>query len=182
VFLTLVIFEGSLEKLDELNLNYNELTGTIPKELYKLQHVRFLKVARNNLEGSLASEIGNSTRLVELEMGDNSFTGTLPTEMVEMKYLELLSINNNRFNGTIPAFLGRMQHLSILYLHESGLTGPIPETFCEPPRSGRKALKRKIVVDCDDKTRLCSCCSKTDKNATVKMECYKESPWIEGSN
>jgi hypothetical protein len=173
-----VIFEGSLAKLDELNLYNNELSGTIPEELYYLKRLRFLKIAKNNLEGSLASAIGNSTHLVELEVGYNSLTGTLPLEMENMAFLELLSISNNTFQGPIPTFLGQMEHLSHLYLQYSGLTGPIPETFC----NGTPRRKRKIVVDCEITAPLCSCCDTSDANATVKVECYKDSPWIKDLN
>jgi hypothetical protein len=125
------------------------------------------------LTGSIPTEIGLAKSLVELELGVNQFSGTLPSKIEQLDHLELLGVNNNTLQGTIPGFLGRMTHIRHLQLYESGLTGTLPETFCNATRR----VKRVVVVKCDQE-RYCSCYSRTDANATARVECISDFPWL----
>jgi hypothetical protein len=170
---------GTMDRLDAIVLNKNKLTGTIPADFSKLGHtLRSLELSSNMLSGTVPPEVGNLSRLTGLILGGNQFTGALPTEIGQLSSLELLSIGKNKFQGTIPEFLGSMPRLEMLYLYRSGLVGDIPETFC-----ANSTIPRRIVVMCET-TGLCSCCSKTDPNAMVKMECYEDmqpgdAPWLD---
>jgi hypothetical protein len=170
---------ATLERLDSLVLNKNSLTGSVPATFTNLSPMlRSLELSSNVLSGTIPPELGKLSRLTGLLLGGNGFTGSLPIEMAELSNLELLSIGMNKFQGTIPDFLGSMPRLEMIYLYKSGLVGAVPETFC-----ANSTIPRRIVVMCET-TELCSCCSTTDPNAMVKMDCYEDmepgdTPWLD---
>jgi Leucine-rich repeat (LRR) protein len=93
---------GALANLDELSLETNALTGTIPAQLFDATSLTRLDLDNNQLQGSLPSTIGKLTQLEILEMNENSLVGALPTEIGLLNEL-----------GTCYIFLFyHVQHLS----------------------------------------------------------------------
>ena len=58
-----------------------ELTGSIPREIGRLDNLMFLKVDQNRLTGPLPSEIGRLVRLERLQLGANELSGAVPPEI-----------------------------------------------------------------------------------------------------
>jgi Leucine-rich repeat (LRR) protein len=78
---------GQLSTLN-MNLQSNELTGTIPTAIGNLTDIRQLQLGGNQLSGRLPSELGNLGNLQELTLEDNySLSGTIPTELAELSEL-----------------------------------------------------------------------------------------------
>ena len=96
----------SVEDTTSLDLNWNELTGSIPPE------------------------IGNLTNLTYLSLSSIGFTGSIPPEIGNLTNLEYLNFNSNQLTGSIPPEIGNLTNLTYLYLYYNQLTGEIPESIC----------------------------------------------------
>ena len=107
----------------ELDLEDNNLTGTLPSAIGDLTSLEVLWLSINSLSGAIPTEIGNLTRLETLELGDN-LTGAIPTEIGNLTRLEELSLGSN-LTGAIPAEIGNLTNLRWLSLG-GNLTGAIP--------------------------------------------------------
>jgi Leucine-rich repeat (LRR) protein len=71
----------SIEHTTELNLEGNQLTGTIPPEIENLTNLNWLELSSNQLTGSIPPELSNLTNLTRLSLGYNQLTGEIPPEL-----------------------------------------------------------------------------------------------------
>ncbi|KAJ4748297.1 Receptor kinase-like protein Xa21 [Rhynchospora pubera] len=109
-----------------LLLEYNFLSGTIPKEVGSLINLGMLTLSRNNLSGEIPEELGSCQLLTILELDGNSFQGTIPSFLSKLKGIQLLSLSSNNFSGVIPQEIGLLNELQELYLAKNNLSGHIP--------------------------------------------------------
>uniref|UniRef100_A0A448ZEA8 Leucine-rich repeat-containing N-terminal plant-type domain-containing protein n=1 Tax=Pseudo-nitzschia multistriata TaxID=183589 RepID=A0A448ZEA8_9STRA len=161
--------------LVHLNLEGNDLVGTIPKEFEDLSFLETLRLRRNNLVGGLNMDFGNIPDLEILDLADNELTGKIPYSIVDvetlteiyldfnnlsgdipweignLEALEKLALSNNNLTGWIPDGLGNMDNLEVLTLGNNNLTGALPKDVCK--LKGVDVL----VVDCDKQG--CECCT-----------------------
>uniref|UniRef100_A0A1J3JQG5 non-specific serine/threonine protein kinase n=1 Tax=Noccaea caerulescens TaxID=107243 RepID=A0A1J3JQG5_NOCCA len=119
---------GMLNRLVNLTLAANNLTGGLPLEMKSLTSLKVLNVSNNgNLNGSFPGDI--LAFMAELEVLDaynNNFTGMLPPEIPGLKKLKHLSFGGNFFTGEIPESYGDIQSLEYLGLNGAGLSGDSP--------------------------------------------------------
>ena len=83
-------FLSRLKFLDQavLYLENGNLTGTIPQEIYNgCPHLGSLGLIKQNLSGTLSTDIGKLTDLSLLWLVDNNFNGTIPIELGNLKFL-----------------------------------------------------------------------------------------------
>ena len=112
--------------LTRVNLDSNNLTGSIPAELGNLTTLGTLHLEENNLTGSIPAELGNLTALFNLGLHGNNLTGSIPAELGNLTALGSLHIQENNLSGPIPAELRNLPILTVLRLQENNLSGPIP--------------------------------------------------------
>ncbi len=117
---------GRLSNLTELRLYDNWLSGTIPTELGKLTNLEVLSLDINQLSGTIPTELGNLSNLEELWLGGNQLSGTIPPELGNLSNLTLLLLNHNQLSGMIPPELGNLSNLEVLGLAANQLSGSIP--------------------------------------------------------
>jgi len=110
----------------DFDISNNQLTGSIPPEIWNLTNLTELYLGSNQLTGSIPSEIGNLTNLTNLDLGDNQFTGSIPSEIGNLTNLTWLGLSGNDLTGSIPSEIGNLTNLIQLYLHYTQLTGFIP--------------------------------------------------------
>jgi len=73
---------GNLTHLIVLDLDENELTGTIPEEIYLTANsLQQFDLDSNHLSGTISTEIGTLTDLWFVQLFNNMLTGTIPTEI-----------------------------------------------------------------------------------------------------
>lgn len=85
-----------------------------------------LDLGNMQLQGTIASSLGNLTFLSTLNLSFNSFTGFIPSTLGDCIELSLVDLSNNSLGGPIPTELGRLKKLQELDLKNNNLTGNIP--------------------------------------------------------
>ncbi len=125
---TLPINLGELQSLELLDLRHNELTGHIPLELGNLSRLEKLDLSNNSLSGAIPETFGNLENLVQLFLGLNELEGGIPVFLNQIEPLKQLALGSNKLSGEIPAELGlgRLFNLEILGIGDNELTGAIP--------------------------------------------------------
>jgi hypothetical protein len=136
----------------ELELYYNQLTGSLPHEIGNLTYLKSLYLDNNQLSGPLPQEIGSLTKLQVARLGGNQFSsipaeianldslvylelwgnqlgGKIPDEISNLSNLQELNLNFNQFTGSIPPELGNLAYLHQLDLSHNLLSGSIPATL-----------------------------------------------------
>lgn len=145
---------ASLERLQKIVLDDNQLTGTMPY-LPSLTH---LSLAYNNIAGSLSSHLGLMTKLQELILTENMITGELPKEIEKLSLLRRLAIGGNDLTigisnvfhltqleelyGAFNSFEDQLDNesfrfltnLKILDLKNNRLQGPFPDALWTLPK------------------------------------------------
>ena len=89
-----------------------------------------LNLNDNNLGGSLPMDVGHLWPLEELNLGSNLISGEIPATIGKLEYLGKLNLSDNELTGELPAELGNLANLRELHLQENeSLTGPLPDSF-----------------------------------------------------
>jgi Leucine-rich repeat (LRR) protein len=117
---------GNLTNLTYLSLSNNQLTGEIPSEIWNLTNLNHLWLQYNELTGEIPSEIGNLTNLNYLSLGGNQLTGEIPPEIGNLTNLTFLDLGYNQLTGSIPPEIGNLTNLNYLNLSNNQLTGSVP--------------------------------------------------------
>ena len=89
------------------------------------QRVTIIKLQRQELDGSIPAGMGKVEKLVHLWLYSNSLTGPLPAELGDLTDLETLMLANNNLSGQIPEQLNNLT-LSRLWLKNNDFTGCVP--------------------------------------------------------
>ncbi|WP_211289983.1 DUF6443 domain-containing protein [Hymenobacter chitinivorans] len=116
-----------------LNLNSNQLTGSIPVGLTALP-LSHLLLGDNQLSGSIPDEIGRMTTLSLLSLRQNQLSGRVPNSIGLLENLTYCYLDNNQLSGYIPAELGRCQFLTQLDLSHNQLRGKLPVELAALPQ------------------------------------------------
>lgn len=116
----------SLSNLSIMDLGSNSLIGSIPSELGNLSLLQVLEMDSNELSGDIPSELGNLSNLLTLNLRFNDLSGSIPPELGNLSKLQELDFHANRTTGMIPPELGNLSNLEILNFRSNDLTGNIP--------------------------------------------------------
>ena len=118
---------GNLTSLEILNLDTNQITGTIPTQLGDLENLQFLHLDGNKLTGPIPIELGNLTSLTLLYLADNQLSSAIPTQLANLTNLIYLDLSDNQLTGSVPVQLGSLTSLEFIDLGSNSLTGTIPD-------------------------------------------------------
>jgi hypothetical protein len=89
--------------ISNLQLNGNNLIGNIPRaSLGKLVGLTQLILRDNNISGSIPSELSRLEYLRELDLSNNQIQGSIPASLAGMAELTYLLLGGNRLTGTVP--------------------------------------------------------------------------------
>ncbi|KAL3690565.1 hypothetical protein R1sor_016874 [Riccia sorocarpa] len=126
---------GDLPALKVFNVMWNQLTGSIPPSIEKLQNLRLLLLSGNQFNGDLPLELGMLAGLQRLQIDQNRFTGPIPSTFLDrnLPLMHHLHMNNNSLNGSIPPELGTLSNLAHLLLDNNQLTGTLPPELANAP-------------------------------------------------
>ncbi|GAX22625.1 hypothetical protein FisN_17Hh006 [Fistulifera solaris] len=115
-------------RIVSLNLDFNDIGGTIPPEIGLLAHLKQLDLGGGpgrQLSGSLPKEVGQLKMLKRLVLTGNRLTGTIPTEIGSLLDVEEIRINGNLLRGTVPTEISNLRNVRIIDLSDNKLTGSI---------------------------------------------------------
>ncbi len=107
-----------------INLDENNVNGSIPSEIGQLDLLGNLSFRDNELTGTIPTELGQLTELSRLDLASNHLTGTIPNSISELINLRILDLQSNQLTGAVPSKLGNL--LWYLALGGNELSGPIP--------------------------------------------------------
>ncbi|KAI3913064.1 hypothetical protein MKW92_012277 [Papaver armeniacum] len=107
----------------------NNIGGLIPKEIAEIVTLQHLVLQDNQFEGPLPPELGKLIRLTQLTLSGNNFTGVLPATFANLKNMTDFRIAGTSISGKIPDFFGNWMQLSELDIRGTSMEGPIPTTI-----------------------------------------------------
>jgi Leucine-rich repeat (LRR) protein len=124
-----------LTTLIALELNDNDLTGTLPTELGLLTSLMFIRrVPINSLGGSLPPELGSLSHMRYAGLSHNQFTGTLPKEYGSC-WVDVETVNlseNHRYIGDLNLYDVGVDNWGEAVVDSNdftGLTGTLSEEY-----------------------------------------------------
>lgn len=126
-------FIVQLDKIFELWLDDNDITGTIP------------------------TGIGGLTDLASLSLTDNDLYGEIPTEIGYLTDMEQMWLFGNWLSGEIPTEIGFLSELRIFAIEDNNITDvSMPQQICDLEMDALSAdcAGDYVIVQCS----CCDCC------------------------
>ncbi|KAJ3231726.1 hypothetical protein HDU78_007550, partial [Chytriomyces hyalinus] len=115
----------TLDKLTQLEVSENQITGPIPAGLVQLTSLQSLSLSGNLLAGSIPAL---SQSITFLNLARLNLTGRLPATLPPALQEIDLSYNSG-LSGPIPTAWSQIQTLQSVYMISIPLTGSIPTEF-----------------------------------------------------
>ena len=110
-----VICDAGETTVESINIDSNNLTGTLPSTLANLTNLRGLGLTRNySLGGPIPDALATLANLEYMALSFNALTGSIPAALGSMPNLTSLEVNYNQLTGSIPAELGNLANLEVL--------------------------------------------------------------------
>ncbi|KAL6956201.1 protein kinase superfamily [Sarracenia purpurea var. burkii] len=110
-----------------LDLSYNRLEGSIPKELGSMYYLSVLNLGHNGLSGPIPQELQGLKMVAILDLSYNRLDGPIPQSLTSLTLLGEIDLSNNNLNGTIPQSAPFDTFPDYRFLNNSGLCGyPLP--------------------------------------------------------
>ncbi|KAI4974204.1 hypothetical protein ZWY2020_047484 [Hordeum vulgare] len=88
-----------LNKLKELHLYYNNISGIMPDRTPHLTSLVVLDISENNLSGRIPRGVGLLSSLSRLDLSSNYLSGPVPSEIGMLGNLTTMDLRGNNLNG-----------------------------------------------------------------------------------
>lgn len=111
--------------ISEINLANSGLDGTLDGfDFSAFPNLTALNLNMNNLVGSIPAGIVNATKLILLDLSSNNLTNPIPPEIGYLSELRVLLLYNNSLTGQIPHQLSNLQNAWLLRIGANYLEDP----------------------------------------------------------
>ncbi|KAL6890310.1 hypothetical protein ACP4OV_009073 [Aristida adscensionis] len=126
-------------KLQELRMGYNSITGNMPSQMADLTSLVVLDISENSLTGAIPPEVGQLSNLSTLDLSRNNLSGYVPSEIGMLANLVSLDPGSNKLNGDITEkHFARLANLKSLDLSRNKMKIRVSSEWL-PPFSLRDA-------------------------------------------
>ena len=117
-----------VRKLEILELQHNQLSGTIPASLAAAPNLFSLHFGVNLLTGTIPDVFSSSQGfLAKIVLSYNLLSGpAIPASVTELSLLRQYSVNDNLLEGTIPTSISTWDDLEFLVLQNNLMGGSLP--------------------------------------------------------
>ena len=95
------ILDNSYNINDTEELELFNINGYFPKEIFKLENLRILKLKGSGLIGSIPTEIGNLKKLNHLDLSNNKLEGPIPISICSLDKIWYIDLTKNCLSGLI---------------------------------------------------------------------------------
>ncbi|QDS77346.1 hypothetical protein FKW77_005291 [Venturia effusa] len=129
LFLPDVPDTSAMKYFFELDLSHNNMTGEFPKSILKGSTMTFLDLRFNEFTGKIPSDLFKMD-LNAIFLHANKFDGEIPEEIGQSP-ATYMYLGDNKISGSLPESIGKMKNLGELHVANLGLKGPIPESLCK---------------------------------------------------
>jgi hypothetical protein len=89
-------------RVTQINLYYDNLSGSIPSSLANLTNLYVLILSNNQLGGIIPSFLSDLVNLGILDLSYNHLNGSIPSSLSDLSNLEDLNLSHNKLSGEIP--------------------------------------------------------------------------------
>ncbi|KAJ7980528.1 Receptor-like kinase [Quillaja saponaria] len=97
---------GHCTSLTNLDLSFNQLSGTIPSDISRrLPCITSLDLSNNNFSGEIPTDIANCYYLNDLRLDNNWLTGQIPEQLGQLTRIRVFDVSNNLLSGEVPVFV-----------------------------------------------------------------------------
>ncbi|GAB2254202.1 hypothetical protein Droror1_Dr00022011 [Drosera rotundifolia] len=127
-----------------LDLSYNALEGSIPKELGEMYYLSIMNLAHNNLSGPIPEELGDLKNVGLIDLSYNHLSGQIPQSLTGLTLLTDIDLSNNDLSGMIPD-TGQFETFpAYRFSNNSGLCGyPLPQCHSSSGSAGSQHQKHR---------------------------------------
>ncbi|KAG0528965.1 hypothetical protein BDA96_05G057500 [Sorghum bicolor] len=121
---------ANITTLEMLQLSFNNIEGNIPDEFAKFPELQALGASINHLAGSFPQAILNLSTLVSFRIAGNHLSGELPPGLgTSLPNLQYLAMDTNFFHGHIPSSLANASDLANIDMSSNNFTGAVPSSI-----------------------------------------------------
>ncbi|XP_044473229.1 receptor-like protein EIX2 [Mangifera indica] len=121
---------GEFKSLQFLYLHYNSISGPIPSSLGELSSLEVLDISYNQLNGTLSQiHFTNLTRLRWFTANENSLVLKVSPDWVPSFQLEYLVLGSCYLGLRFPSWVHSQKYLHSLDLSNAGISDTMPEWF-----------------------------------------------------
>lgn len=118
-----------------IDLNHNDLAGTLPEELgLQLADLALFHLNSNRFCGTIPESFREMKLLHELDVSNNRFEGTFPGVLLDIPSLKYLDIRYNKFYGDVPSKLYDIK-FDAIFLNNNQFKSSLPDNIGNSPAS-----------------------------------------------
>lgn len=125
---TLDVYEGEM-RLVALDLADNNLQGSLPESMGRLDALKALFITGANLNQELPLWVPGLKNLTQVAFGGCNIYGPIPDSYFDMVQLTKLDLYGNSITGPLSPKFGNLVNIISVLFSSNPLTGPIPSTI-----------------------------------------------------
>ncbi|KAL3620581.1 hypothetical protein CASFOL_035493 [Castilleja foliolosa] len=111
--------------VSQLNLTNENLTGTLNKlDFTSFPELTTLNLNGNNLNGSIPARIGSLSKLTFLDLSNNLFENSIPPEIGHLKIIKYINFYNNNLKNKMLTQIANLRNIEFLDLGSNYLEAP----------------------------------------------------------
>lgn len=118
------LYEG--DAIYSIGLSYNNLCGTLPVSIGNIPGLEALSLISNKISGTVPKEY---FKIPDLNLCRNSLTSIEEPENIDEVRTNFLALNQNSLSGSLPEFIGQAPSFQSVYLNDNDFTGKLPESY-----------------------------------------------------